>query len=183
MSRPRASIAGLMGATGLAAAGLAALRNPTDAWVGVVIGLAIFAPAAGIVVGACREAPRHGRFWAGCALACWSYLALASTRGPGLPTTALLDALRPWTEPQFGILKCPDDDTVVPGPGALSYVVSGHHPWTTAPWGPPPGQERFRRVGHGLIALLVGVLGGLVAGRLGASRRNSAHRKLIEESP
>jgi len=171
MSRPRTSIAGLMGATGLVAVGFAALRNPSETWVGVVIGLAMVMPAAGGLYAWHREGRRRIDPWAGCAFACWGYLALASGVSPHLPTTALLDILRPWTEPPPArlVLRCPDDNLVLPGQGSLSYTVSGFTRWN-AGWSPRPEPARFRRIGHGLIALLAGGLGGLLARRLGASR-------------
>ncbi len=72
----RFSIAGLMGIVLVAAIGLAALRNASETWAGVMLLLTCGALALAVVGVVCRaEAERA--WWLGFALFGWGYLALA----------------------------------------------------------------------------------------------------------
>ena len=88
---------------------------------------------------------------------------------PMLPTTWAIDQIPgPTFNIPIGILKCPDDDTVIPGPGALSYVINtGWTGWPRPVPIPAPLQIMSYRhwVGHSLFTLIAGLLGSLV-GRL-----------------
>jgi hypothetical protein len=93
----RFSIAGLMGIVVVAAIGLAALRNASETWAGVML-LFTFGVLLLAVVGVVCRGEAERAWWLGFALFGWGYMALAlwslsNNRAASLPTIAWLNAL------------------------------------------------------------------------------------------
>ena len=132
-------------------------------------------------------------FWRGFALSGWIYLLLCfgpwlgPTIGPGLPTTTtLIDALHEGLQPCWRVTTVAwIGQTTLKGPIG-GRVPGGSFPLRTMPASPhrspavglhgmnmvhfAPRPEMDRRVGHCLICLAVGLLGGLAATQLGRAR-------------
>jgi len=75
MSRPRFSIAGLMGMVLVVAVGVAALRSGSEDWAGIVSALTLGLLGVALLGVLFRQGPRRA-FWSGFALFGWGYLAL-----------------------------------------------------------------------------------------------------------
>ncbi len=175
--RPRISLGLLIILVGACGLGFGAIRDPFAWW---AVGLFPLAMAS-IALAALGAATGRGPAWAGFALAGGLYLALAfapATRDR-LPTSRAIDRLRAATN-EIGILRCPDDIETTPGPGNLSYSVSGFRRWN-GPITPPPPTARFlvpgmaaeHQAGHSTLALLAGTAGAIVARlRAGVRREN-----------
>ena len=125
--RPRVSIRRLLGVVAFFAVSFAALANPTDLWASCVFSLALATFGMACLGAAFARGPSRAGF-TGMATFGWGYLMLAfgpwfcAEVRPHLVTTWVIDNL---PQPSLGILKCPDDDKVLPGAGNLSYSVSG----------------------------------------------------------
>src|SRR5262245_46171736 len=91
MSRPRISLAGLMALVLFVAVGIAALRNSSEMWAGVML-LATLGMLASSILGIVYRTDGRRAWWLGFALFGWGYFALAYLPGvrPKLPTTGLL---------------------------------------------------------------------------------------------
>jgi hypothetical protein len=140
------SIAGLMGIVLAAAVGLTALKNASRIWAGVMLLLTCGILALGII-GAIYGQRTRRAWWLGFALFGWGYLALAgfwsaNGRLTDLPTTAVLEILRPW-------LKSP-----VQADAGLFGGGFG---------GPRMEAVYYQQAGHCVWALLAALLGGLIA--------------------
>ncbi len=168
----RFSIAGLMGVVLLAAVGLAALRNSSETWAGVMLLLTCGVLALAIVGVICR-AESERAWWLGFALFGWGYLALVfwswnNDGSPRLPTTVWLDMLA-------AKLHLPTDGMGGMGGGMRSTgIVPLGVIWGT--FGGFGGNATgtgtygaYAQVGHCLWALLFAVLGGSLARFLFAS--------------
>jgi len=161
----RFSIAGLMGAVVVAAIGLAALRDASETWAGVMLLSTCAVLALGIVGVVCR-AEGERAWWLGFSLFGWGYLALAfwtwhHDGWPRLPTVVLLDTLTTKLgATPHGI-----------GPGGMggmgggmrsipSFMVFGGFGGNAGAVG---SADSFAQVGHCLWALLFAILGGILA--------------------
>jgi hypothetical protein len=149
MRLPRFSIARLMGVVLLVALGLAALRDSSEIWAGVLLLLTSGILALAVVGAACRRGADRA-WWLGFAVFGWGYLALAfwgAYSSPSLPTMTLLRAV------------VPDIDEP---PAAMGGRGGG---FTGAPFGGCMVVLDFSRwqVGHCLWGLVAAALGGYLA--------------------
>jgi hypothetical protein len=167
MSRSiRFSIAGLMGAVVVAAIGLAALRDPSETWAGIILLLTTGALALA-VVGVFCSADAQRAWWLGFALfglaysglACWSW---RDYRSPPLPTLLWLGALRAkldMTLPDMSAMGGMGGGFHNVGEFALPNQMGGSGGATV----PVATGESFALVGHCLWGILFGTLGGTLA--------------------
>lgn len=143
MRRLRFSIAGLMGVVVVAAVGLAALQNPTSAWAGAIF-MITYGWLGVAIVGAIYRRGAARAWWLGFAVFGCGYLVMMSSSDgrlpfPATPTAEVLGRLR---------------------------TVFGH---PAAAMGPQAGTIMptlylYTQIGHALWALVIGLLGGLLAG-------------------
>ncbi|MGO9471601.1 MAG: hypothetical protein ACLQVF_46555 [Isosphaeraceae bacterium] len=161
----RFSIAGLMGIVLVAAIGLAAWRNASETWAGVMLLLTCGVLALAVVGVVCRtEAERA--WWLGFALFGWGYLALVfwswnNDRAPKLPTLVWLDRLS---------IKLGVNPHGMGGMGGMGGVGGGMRsmPMVTGGFGggDASGADAYgshAQVGHCVWALLFAMLGGILA--------------------
>jgi hypothetical protein len=143
MSRRRVSIAGLMWAVLLVAVGLAALRSGSDTWSGSIFLLTCGTLASGVVGIAC-DVPDARRWWVGFTVFGLGYLLLAfGFRLERLDLPALAtDQLIWW----LGRVFKPE---LLPPMAISEYYLSNFWP--------------FARIGHCLLALVIGTAAGLIA--------------------
>jgi hypothetical protein len=197
MSRPRFSIAGLMIVVLFCAAGAAALRS-SGLWAAVLFSLTLAMLGVAILGVAYRRGTRRA-FWAGFALFGGGYLLacfgpwFATEVRPHLATTPLLGYLRsrigpPEVRPgwltqvqglELGIYDpgwanvAAGDGLVFSGRGGVFRVASPATSQAGVRWVSllgAGGAEHFDRIGHCLLAMLLGAAGGLVARRFHATR-------------
>ena len=160
MTRPRFTIAGLLGTVLFLAVGLAALRAATDAWDSGVLGITLALLLISVLLAVHRTEGRRA-YWFGFALFGWVYLvmSLVPPVEARLPTTKALAYL----------------DSKVPGRtvSAIAFSVEGRsigtsHGGTVRLWdattgkllaGPNGTTEVFLRIGHSLLALVLAFLG------------------------
>jgi hypothetical protein len=156
----RSSIRGLMAVVIAAAVGLTALRNANEWWARAMLLVALVAVWNAVlraVVLRDKEKCRQ----AGFALACDAYLIIAlGSLQPSLGTTRLLNYLHAQMHPPLRVESL-SYRSVTYAPGAKPVVV-------TRPVGPQlkmptvsTAPDPFLRVGHCLVALLVGLAGGM----------------------
>ena len=206
MTRPRFTIAGILGSVVLVAIGLAALRSATDTWDGGVFGVILTVLMISILLVIHRKQGRRA-YWLGFALFGWAYLvmSLVPPIGARLPTTKLLarlDALlgeRPWIntlsqfiDQQNPSWARPDSRTVAFSPqGDISMSTKqGLVFLGTAPNGSPLAvrggtTQNFVRIGHSLLALILALVGGSLSRRLYSTGRPGRNSKpdLARPSP
>lgn len=140
---PRLSIRTLMVCVVIAAIGLAAVTSPNDFWADLMILIDLSAVVAAIPIALFSQSKRRA-WWAGFAVFCGCYL--MSSNAPGVSQLTTTRALK------YVILlaKQPDSRWRTLLPGTVN-------------------QAEFIRVGHAVLALLVGLVGGtamFVLGRL-----------------
>jgi len=177
--RLRFSIAGLMGVILFAALGLAALRNPTETWDGVIFLLTCGVLTLAVVGVACRSGAERA-WWLGFALFGWGYFALAFSSPhevlPRLPTSVLLKAVMPklvepgmWAGMGGGMRSI--------GPrfqfGGMVGVGGGASSSGLSPW----------RIGHCLWSLLAAILGGTLARLLFAGPAQRQDKPVAHAQP
>jgi hypothetical protein len=144
--------------------GFGALREAGD-----LLASALFTVTMGLLglaslAAAVDRGPSRPRF-AGFALLGGAYATLAfgpwfsSHVRPMLPTTWAIDHI---PQPSIGILECPDDNTIIPGEGQLSYVINTSWPRPTPIPAPLLIMNYRQWIGHSLFALIAGLLGSLV---------------------
>ena len=139
-------------------------------------------------------------FWAGFALGGWGYLLLACgpwlgrTIGPGLPTTTLIDAIHDDWQPRWKVTtvswvgeRQSTKGSASGRRGAGSFpalpsnaearraYLASLRPMTFTHYALKP--ELVRRLGHSLICLFAGLLGGLAAIGLGQARDRGSPRE------
>ncbi len=157
----RFSIAGLMGVVLVAAIGVAALRDASVTWAGVMFLLTCGLLALAVVGLVCRGNSERA-WWLGVCLFGWGYVKLAFfTRfyaQPGMATTSLIKALGQ----QLGLLHGQFVD------------VDGLR---------VPARSLFYHVGHCVFALLAAVLGGLVARAIFGRERGRTLNAAAEPPP
>lgn len=176
MGRFRSSIAGLLGVVLFIAVALAALRASTDAWESGVLGLTLLILLSAILL-ATHRIDRQRAYWLGFSLFGWVYLitSLVPPVESRLPTTKALSYLesklpRRETASEFLFRLLVSGD---PGnPGSPQPVIPDltnaraadwNYSWMftgAAPPGPNGTTENFVRIGHSLLALVVGLIGG-----------------------
>src|SRR5947209_4142181 len=104
MSRPRISLARLMALVVVFAVGVAALRDASETWAGIVL-LATLGFLAASILGVVYRSGGRRAWWLGFALFGWGYFALsfglwfATEFRPRLPTTRLLSYLHTKFQP------------------------------------------------------------------------------------
>jgi hypothetical protein len=171
----RFSIAALMGLVLVAAIGLAALRNGSETWAGVMLILTCGVLALA-VVGVFCGAPSDRSWWLGFAIFGWGYLALAfwslnhsgSPRLPTLVWLATLDKKLGLTPhgAEFGSgmggmmgggMRSVDTYALQPVFGAVEF---GGFAGNASGLG---GGMSYAQIGHCLWALLVATVGGIMA--------------------
>jgi hypothetical protein len=168
------SIAGLMGIVVVAAIGLAALRNASETWAGVMLLLTCGVLALAVVGVFCR-AEGERAWWLGFALFGWGYLALAlgfwrEDRSPRLPTLVLLDTI----SRKLGVI--PPDTAGMGGMGGMGgsmggmrsigvFMITGQFGGFggNAPAAGPSAGESFSLIGHCLWTLVLAILGGTLS--------------------
>jgi len=157
-----------MGVVLVAAIGLAALRNASETWAGVMLLLTCGVLALAVVGVVCR-AESERAWWLGFALFGWGYLALAfwswkNEPSPSLPTLVWLDTL----STKLGLTP--------QGMGGMGGMGGGMRSMWNAQFGAAtlPGgfggnaagvgpNWSYAQVGHCLWALLFAILGGILA--------------------
>ena len=168
----RFSIAGLMGAVLVAAIGLAALRNASETWAGVMLLLTCGVLALAVVGVVCRAGSERA-WWLGFALFGWGYLALAfwswhDASAPELPTLAWLEMLSTkvgLTPEGFG------QGSGMGGMGGgmrsvpiLALCASrGGFGGAAVPAAGAATDGSYAQIGHCLWALLLAIVGGFLA--------------------
>jgi hypothetical protein len=148
----RFPIAGLMLAVLVVAVALAALRNASETWAGVMFLITCGVLSLAIVGVVCRDGPQRA-WWLGFALFGWGYLLLALWSTVNLPTMALLDAIAARLGMQVRF-------SGGMGGGMLSVAL-----WAGGfcGGGGGPSNESLREIAHCLWALAAALLGGLLA--------------------
>jgi hypothetical protein len=148
----RFPIAGLMLAVLVVAVALAALRNASETWAGVMFLITCGVLSLAIVGVVCRDGPQRA-WWLGFALFGWGYLVLALWSTVNLPTMALLDAIAARLGMQVRF-------SGGMGRGMLSVAL-----WAGGfcGGGGGPSNESLREIAHCLWALAAALLGGLLA--------------------
>ncbi len=173
-----------------AAAGLAALRDASEIWAGIMLTLVLLILGTAIF-GAIYSCGRRRAGWLGFAVFGWGYFMLAfgpgfsSELGNRLPSTRLLFGLHPRNE--FGswessslsrrLLDVYGSEAALGwdkmhGSWVIMGLQEGDAPWLrTWAWlagflgtaRPEYDQEQFVRIGNCMAVLAVGLLGGLIA--------------------
>ncbi len=164
-SRPRFSIAALMGIVVVCAVGIAALRYASELWENILFTLTLGLLAFALLGAIYRRGPRRA-FWVGFALIGWGYLLLgfgpwcAEQVRPHLITTWLVDRLYPSIAPSevIGV----DFDFKVATSSTPSQKGLSPHVYLLA----TNSREPFQRIGQCLWALLLAFVGGRIARRL-----------------
>lgn len=178
----RFTIAALMIVVLVSGLAIAALKNASDAWAGVLLLLTVFLLGSAFLGIAHRRQAKRA-FWQGFALFGWGYLTL--TMGPWfsdqveprLPTTQLLHFAHNKANPpasQYESFSVLLDQIAVQPAGGPPLTVTGSLSGSSGPTSIRAGQtfrlgilnsnlEQFVRVGHCLFALLAALLGGLIA--------------------
>jgi len=186
----RFSIAGLMGVVLIVAIGLAALRNASDIWAGVIFLVTCGVLALSIVGMICRQEGERA-WWLGFALFGWGYVALAfwpshESGLPQLPTIALFERL----SANLGVN--PQDLVGGPraggmaggiGPAAMQGGIRSVPVVVLAGGGgggPVARYEAFEQVGHCLSALVFAIVGGTLARILFAIPARDSGRRHTE---
>jgi hypothetical protein len=151
----RFPIAGLMLAVLVVALGLAALRNASEVWAGVMFLFTCAVLCLAIVGAICRDGPRRA-WWLGFSLFGWGYLLLSLWSTVSLPTMALLDVIAWW----LGIK--------VRFTGGMGGGLRSIRPWAGGFGGfgggsGVPFDGPLQQIAHCLWALVAALLGGLLA--------------------
>jgi WD40 repeat protein len=193
MRKLRFNIANLLVVIFFLGVGFAALRESNEIWDGGIFTLTLGVLLTSTLLTIHRTESRRA-FWLGFALFGWIYLALTlipSTESRLITTKALhyLDSkvpgrsLRRWTigvsitgsgtgnNPVSNVIFSPDGSQLVtssPGPVRLWNAATGK---LLGGWSGT--NENFVRIGHSLLALLVGWLGGQLSRRLYRSSRQA----------
>jgi hypothetical protein len=163
----RFPIAALMAAVLIVALGLAALRNSSATWAGVMLLLTCGVLCLAVVGVVCGGDARRA-WWLGFALFGWAYLLLAFWSTVELPTMVLLDMIA-------GRLGLSVQFTGGMGGGMRSVRL-----WAAIFGGfggfGGPGDRSIQQITHCLWALLAALLGGIAANALFGGSRELAHK-------
>jgi hypothetical protein len=166
--RVRLSIGHLLGVVGFCGIGFAALADPSELWASCLFTLALCVLGL-ICLGAAFGQGQRRASYAGAGFFGWGYMLLAfgpwfaSEVRPHLATTWVINNL-PQRNPGIGILECPDDNTVVPGPPP-SFPIGGFQRWafSTPVTMPASFVDSRQRIGHCLFALIATLVGRIAA--------------------
>jgi hypothetical protein len=192
MRRPRITIAALLGIVALVGVAVAALREPTDGWDSGVLGVTLMTLLTSVLLAVQRMEERRS-FWLGFALFGWAYL-VASLVPPveaRLPTTkflAHLDPLfgeRPWINTLSQFIDQQNPSWARPDTSTVAFLPQGDISMGTkqglvflgtAPNGSPLAlrggtSQKFIRIGHLLLALILALVGGSLSRGLFSSAR------------
>jgi hypothetical protein len=157
----RFSIAGLMITVLVVAIGVAALRQSSPMWAGLIFLLTCGVLSLGTVAVAFRR--EYRAWWFGFSLFGWSYLAISLWSlfydQPTLPTESVLKAVAP-----------------VLGPGDARFVSA------MAGVGAGPWSHGYLKIGHCLWALAAALFGGALSHLFFGRLRNTQSTDLIPES-
>jgi hypothetical protein len=181
--RVRVSIAGLMALVLFVAVGVAALREASEVWSGALFALTVAAMAFAGLRAAYREGARRA-FWAGFAVFGSIYLALAFAPGAESRPALVSQRFLTWLHSKVGrdspttaTITLTRGFTFLDGSGTVignaDHLAMSSTPVTvttsTAPatwvWPTTTDPMTFARVGHCLLAVVVAMLGGVVARR------------------
>jgi hypothetical protein len=176
MKRIRFNIASLLGVILILGVGFAALREASDLWESGIFTLTLAALLISILLAVHRAGKRRA-FWLGFAVFGWFYLGLSlvpsiESRLITTKTLTFLDSKVPVRSFQVrGIAFSPDGKRIATaGQGQVRL-------WDAATGTPVSGwsgaTEHFVRIGHSLLALLAGWLGGRLSCRLCRSSRHA----------
>ena len=174
MSRPRISLAGLMGTILVLAIGVAALRDASETWAGVMLLLTLGLLGVSILGVIYRRDARRA-WWVGFALFGWGYagLTLAPWSKPEkLPTRVPLHYLYARMSPRKVVAMEPFSASA--GLDEGQFIVLDSNPSHDSLPGVPKGSDAvfaigtidlkaFRAIGHCLLALVAGIVGGFIA--------------------
>ncbi len=191
MQRFRFSIASLLLVVLFAAIGFAALRESSDLWDGSVFTLTLASLLISILLAVHRIESRQA-FWIGFALFAWTYVGLSLVppiESRLITTKALtfLDSKVPRRSPAFSLYATINSGTggnqaqsvrIAPDGSLLATSSQGLVKIWDAATGRPPGgwsgtTQNFMRIGHSLLALLAGWIGGLLSRRLWQASRSA----------
>ena len=196
MRRPRFTIAGILGFVVLLAFGLAALREATDAWDSGVFGATIcWLSVAALLAVHRRE--RNRAFWLGFAMFGGVYLAasLVPSVASRLPTTLGLRYLDSNLSDRTGAATKFNSVFATTGNGYFVQALDGKVDldgdsivlWNAATGKPVSvvrgTAENFVRIGHSLLALVAGFLGGRLSRRLYDVNRDHGAAEPHVEAP
>jgi hypothetical protein len=185
MRRPRISIARLMGVVSVIAVGAAALKVADEVWAGVMLALTIGLLGVA-VLGALYGREARRAFWIGALLFGAAYLvpSLVEATREKLPTTRLLTYAHSKLAPSRNELALDNVSYALQGSGqvngqvVLDFTTSPGQSGTVATTNGPTNSgmkflftvlstgttpEHFLTVGHCLLALVAGLIGGLIA--------------------
>jgi hypothetical protein len=193
---PRLSIAALMLMLVIIAVGLAALSRPTQLAAAFLFSTSLLVLTVAIV-GALHGRGATRAFWSGFAIGGWMYLSLQygpfceTQIGPyTFPTTVLdvlYEAMNPRPSPPRPVATIPVTATNT-GMAMMMLSMAGAGPpsspslsaweaWTELDhgrvWGGTRASSSFFRIGHSLLALLVGLAFGFLARRWSISARTA----------
>ena len=192
--RARVSIAGLMVVVLLLAVGFAGLRTASALWASAIFTFAITLLAAALL-GVAATRGRSRMTCLGFALFGWIYLLTTFWLWPGpngvsappFLTKALLDAVQPpfQTPTAMTVDRGPAGEMSTELPPKVATIVPGtRNVVTSAPFtGRVVNLHHYRRIGHILAALALGLLGGLLGGifsalsEAGEGRRQHGERE------
>lgn len=152
----RFPIKGLMGAVIVVALGLAALRDPSEIWSGIMFLLTCGVLCLAIVGVVCRQDEERA-WWLGFALFGWGYLLLSMRSTVVLPTLTLLDSIAARLGAPFRFSG---------GMGGMGGGMRSIGLWAFGGFGGPTvdGSVYLRQeIAHCLWALLAALLGGILA--------------------
>ena len=178
MIRPRTTIAGLIVFVTIVAVALAALRAADDAWDAGTFGLTLLILMVSVLMTVHRRGQRRA-FWLGFSLFGWAYLALSLVPSveARLPTSKGLAYLDSQVPGRAGLVTFTVSLNGQPPPAGSSVAFSpqGRTLATSSPqgavriWnattgrllsGPGGTTENFVRIGHSLLAVVFGLVGG-----------------------
>ncbi len=192
MRRIRFNIASLLIVVLLVAVGFAALREANESWESGLFSLTLGVLLISILLAVHRKEPLRA-YWVGFAVFGWTYLGLSlvpSIDSRLITTKALAQLARhvPGRSLKIGKVRHVGTMSISSGsPGnqvsSVAFSIDGSRITTSGPgivrlWdattGKPSGgstgkTENFLRIGHSLLALMAGWLGGLLSRSLGRS--------------
>lgn len=184
----RVSIAAVMSFIVVCAVAIAAMRYANEAWSVGMVSLAAFALVWSLLCIAYRRAAKRA-FWVGFAVFGWIYFGLALAPhvsdgfAPHLPTSRGLGLAYAKLHPDRSngvvnltasnfLFTAQSTGSTTPGSPSAVQIMSGPANWAVTPTPNPVNgtftlawvgddSQHFARIGHALITLAVGVVGGL----------------------